>query len=496
MAFWREVKEIFREEMSLAELTDPSRAGARLRNYVLLLRETVRSIRQDKAMTMASALAFKSLLALVPVLAISLSIVAMMNPSETGTDAVYTNNFFSVIQDRIPQFAGRQELLDSVKGFAANAGAIAGVGFIFLFGTAFSLLMSIEDSFNLIWQVRERRAFLARVSAFLATMIIVPMFMSLSVYVTSGAAQFADRVAANVEELQQTIAPGEKPEQSAQPETEANAQVRPQSVFRKIVLALMSLVTICLAMAALFYLMPNTPVSLRAALVGGFFAGASFEAALYLFHFYAAHLVDNYTRIYGPLLALPLFLLWVWLVWVMVLFGAEVAFTVQNFRNLAARAELEKRGISTRLYLAARIVAKASALFHRGEDPGRLVERITEELKIPQYMVREMVSLLARENILCAIEDREGAYLPAKDIACLTLADVVRSVSADTLDVPETPDDPLRRHLAGIFRQAEKGSIGLLAQTRLSELAELDNHPVPEPAAPDIVSSPPVGGEG
>jgi len=523
MALWNEIKSIFSEDVSLTELTDPSRAGARLREFLLLVRETVRSIRRDDAFTLASALAYKTLLSLVPILAIGLAVVAMLEPPEAVPQAAavqadagehvvapapspalpatphasgeeappsYTDSFIQVIKDRIPDFEGRDSLIESIRGFAANARAIFGIGFLFLFWTAFSLLSSMETSFNAIWQVKERRRFLSRLTAFLATLVIVPVLMSLSVYLTTGVARMAEDIedkiplfqkAADAPAAQATSAVPPADADSGMdaagiPAADASATGMEASLVKRVALGLTSLLTTSLAMTALFYLLPYTIVRVRAALTGGFVSGCLFELAMYLFRYYASHLAVNYTKIYGPLLAIPLFLLWVWLVWVIVLLGAEVAFTVQNFRDLAARAELERRGISSRIYLAVRVVLTASAYFHRGESPTNLVDRVSEELEIPPYMIREIVSVLVQESILRRVVPAgEDAYLPAKDISALTVSEVIRAVSADTLDVPEAPDDLLRRRLAEMFGKADAAMQGLLGSCTMAELVAVES---------------------
>jgi membrane protein len=231
--------------------------------------------------------------------------------------------------------------------------------------------------------------------------------------------------------------------------------------------------TIVLAMTALYALLPFTRVRFRAALTGGLLCGIGLEAAKIGVQIFAFYVGENYTRIYGPLLAVPFVLLWLWLVWVIILMGAEVAFVVQNFTDLAARAEMEKRGIQSRFYLAIRTVLAASSLFHRGENPENLIETVAAELYLPPYMVRHIVQTLVQCNVLRRIADGEEAFVPAKDISVLTIYEVIHAVENDHLDVPTAPDDAVRRFLADIFKRSDAVRHEIMGNTSFIELVEL-----------------------
>jgi membrane protein len=522
--FWQEIRAVFREEMSVSELLDPQKAGTRLRMALLLVREIYRSIRQDRAVYIASALAYKSLLALVPVLAISLSVVAMIPESEAGLELTHSEAVIQSVRKNIPQFHGKEDLVASLRTLAENARLIAQVSFLFLFVTVFLLLSNIEDAFNIIWQVRGRRPLLGRLGAYVSTMLLVPILMSVSVYLTAQIESAARDVSrglpgftAPAEETPpardpqtppaaETPAPGaappppatatEEPAPAAQPAPEAETP-KQQSLLVRLVLVLFGLGMTGGAMFALYYLLPYTPVRVRAALVGAATTAVALELAKFLFQYYALRWAENYTQVYGALLALPLFLVWLWLVWILVLVGAEVSFVIQNFRDLAARAEMEKRGIQSRLYLAVRIVQAASDRFHRGEDPGNLVDAVAEQVNLPPYMVREVVSTLVERGVLRQAVPGEDLYLPGKDISVLTIGEVVRAVMADRFDVPEAPDDPLRRYLDTLFTQTDRAIREILDTRTLADLVALaggwadeeETVTVPEPSVDAAVEA-------
>lgn len=165
---FKEIRDILKQDISIRDLTDKKHAKVSFMKMILLLREIWKSIFKPNTWTISTTLAYKTLLAIVPILAISLSIVAMLEPPEAEKAAVaqesirhlsYSENFVKVIVDRIPEFSGKKDFINSIRAFAENARAIAGISFALLFLSAYTLLASIENFFNIIWQVKEKDHF-------------------------------------------------------------------------------------------------------------------------------------------------------------------------------------------------------------------------------------------------------------------------------------------------------------------------------------------------
>jgi uncharacterized BrkB/YihY/UPF0761 family membrane protein/DNA-binding IscR family transcriptional regulator len=441
----------------------------------------------------------------------------MIDPASGGESATYSTSFIDVLRERVPDFPGKEEVIGQIRGFADNARAIAGVGFLFLFWVALSLLNSIEVAFNRIWQVRRSRPLLSKLTAYVSTLIIVPLAISLSAYMTAHLTAFTENLAQSLPVFETVEAPS--PDDTGTPGTTAASlpaaspeapgdgaaaggtdtaagggdgtdgaadtaeaegapaapprkETRAPSVLTQIALVLASLLMTCFAMTALYYLLPYTTVRLKSALLGGFLAGVLLELAKLGFRYYATNLAVNYTRIYGPLLAIPLFLLWLWLLWSLILIGAQLAFTVQNFRDLAARAEIEKRGIAGRLYVAVSLVRLACADFRRGRSGGDLAERVAESLAMPPYIVREVAGTLADRGILRRTAGEEESYLPGRDPAHLTVHDVVHEIESDPLEVPPAAEDGNGESLADLFETAARAKREVLMRLTFAELAE------------------------
>lgn len=468
---WQDIQGVARAEVDFNKISNPSR----FLHLVLMIREILRAIRNDNAFTLATALAYKTLVALIPLLAISLAIVSLLETdSAAGT---YTDSLIQVIHDRLPEFPGKEQFVFVVQDFAGKAKAIAGIGTIFLFAIAFSLISSVEKAFNQIWHVTEKRPFLSKLGAFLSTLVIVPVLLSISVYFSAHLATLTEGVVFRLP-LGEAVVDSGAPIPSAAVEPvspgENGREVETRGAwFTTVILAVSSVVVTIAAMSALIFLLPFTPVRLGSALAGGAVAGVLFEVAKYLFHYYALWVGSNYREIYGPLSAFPVILFWLWVVWVILLIGAELAFVSQNYADLAVRAEIERRGIDSRIYLAVRIVLESSQNFSCGREQECLSEVVAERLRVPPYTVRQIVNHLVDKGILRPIADKKEMYLPARDIHRLTVNDVVLAMQADRLSVPLSPDDSTRRMISSLFSDAEETFGSILHQQTFAGLVRL-----------------------
>ncbi len=436
---FKEIRQILKQDISLTDLTDADKARIKIMKIIMMFKVIWKSIFKPDTWTVSTTLAYKTLLAIVPLLAIGLSVVAMLEPSAdaaNGQTVSYSENFIKVIVDRIPPFGGKEDFIDSIRTFAENARTIAGVSFVVLFLSAYTLLASIENFFNSIWQVREKRPFLNRIAAFVSTLIVVPVLMSFSVYFTSQVMKLSGN-------WEQTIS------------------------------VLSSFMMTAIAFSALYYLLPNTPVKLTSALAGGIFCGILFELAKFGFQIFALYVGANYTRIYGPLLAFPFILLWLWITWVIIIIGAEISFVMQNFKDIAARAELEKRGMTTRIYLAVKTVLHSAIYHHQGKCADGLIDEVADAENIPPYMIRQIVATLIQKNILRHVELGDDNYLPAKDINCLSIADVVRAVREDPFDVHEVEvNSPVHNYIVSLFFKMEKNTDEILGTVTFAQLVK------------------------
>ncbi|NJK88651.1 MAG: YihY family inner membrane protein [Myxococcales bacterium] len=269
---------------------------------------------RERLRMQAAALTYVTLLSLVPALAVAFSLfTAFGGLEEVGARLKeFVIGALAVQQrDIVTQYL--DEFVTS-----ANAGQLGAIGTAFLFLTAIALLGDIERSFNDIWGVRRGRSLLERIQVYWPLVTAGPILLALSF--SYSAALAASGVVQAVED----------------------ALLGFQVAGR-----IASYVVVCGFFAFLYQIVPNAAVRWQSAAIGGVFGGSLWLLAQTLYAIYAARAI-TYSAIYGSLSAVPLFIVWVWVSWVITLLGAAIAFAVQSARSYEpiARSASSRRSSS------------------------------------------------------------------------------------------------------------------------------------------------------
>jgi membrane protein len=256
------------------------------------MRFAVNRVREDRLFDAAGSLTFTTVLAVVPLLTVALALFTAFPLFEQFRVNLQEYFIKSLMPDSISK-----AVLNYLNLFASKAARISAVGGVFLLVTSLALIFSIDRTFNTIWRVRRPRSFLKRLITYWAAITIGPLLIGASITLTtvllSHAASGADRAGAALEWLF-TIFP---------------------------------LLFSIAAFALLYRMLPAKPVRWNDALAGGVVAGIAFEIAKRLFALFIAKF-PTYTAVYGAFAAVPIFLLWVYLSWLIILFGAAVSATI------------------------------------------------------------------------------------------------------------------------------------------------------------------------
>ena len=246
-----------------------------------------------------------------------------------------------------------------------------GVGFLVL--TVTGLLSTIEAAFNDIWGVKKQRSYMRRMMAYWSLVTIGPLFVAVSIGATA----------------------------SLQSSQFVQAYILGNPML-KIALKLTPYLMTWILFTMLYSFMPNTRVRFRSALIGGVLAGTLWEFAKYGYTVYTASSVQ-YNAIYGSLGALPIFLIWLYLTWVIVLIGGEVSFADQNIKTY--RDERRTAGISQEFkeFLALNIIAYICSQYDQ-EKGAVTASQIGNEFNIPIRLVREVLYNLYATAILLELQ--------------------------------------------------------------------------------------------
>ena len=265
------------------------------------LRFVFRRWTEDKCPQIAGSLAFTTLLALVPVFAI---VVALMSSMPFFEDVMIQFKVFLLL-NLVPEIAGRI-ITGYLEPFAHNAGRLTTVGVAFLALTAIALMFTVDRSINAIWRSQRERPFWIALIGYIAIILIGPLLIGISVSVTT-----------YLMSLSAGLVDGDP-------------------TWRTLLLRAIPAAMSALAFFLIYRIVPQEPVPWRHALAGGLVTGILFEAAKELFALYV-RMVPSYSVVYGAFAAVPLFLIWVYVSWLVVLFGAELTASLQHWKGPPAR---------------------------------------------------------------------------------------------------------------------------------------------------------------
>ncbi len=383
--------------------------------FLRQLRVTILAFRgftEDKLQLRASALTLYSILAIVPVIALIFAIAKGFG-------------FEMLLQDQLlTRFPGQQEVLVTALGFAKNllaktrGGLIAGIGVIVLYWAVIKVLGHIEQSFNDIWNVTKARSLWRKFSDYLTIMLICPVLVILSssatVFIKTQITLIVDRI----------------------------ALIGFFSPLIYISFKLIPYVLIWLLFTFTYLMMPNTKVRISSSLVAGVVAGTIYQI-LQMFYINLQFLLSKYNAIYGSFAALPLFLIWLQTSWLIVLFGAEIAFAHQHNETFEFEQLTQEVSFSLKKRLALQIVHLLVTNFSKAEKP-YTVHQISAAIEIPLRLVQTTLFDLVVANIVSEtdsnVED-EPAFQPALDINLITIGYVVGAlerVGTNQLPIPQT----------------------------------------------------------
>lgn len=413
-------------------------ARARARKFAGFLRYVAARYRKDGASRMAAALAYTSLLSLVPLIAIALAMLAAFPVFDTVRQDLLGFAFDNLV----PAIGSVVE--NQINRFIANAGRLTAAGVVGLAFTAIMLLVTIEGSFNLIFRVARERPLLSKVLVYWTGVTLGPLLIgaafSLQGYVA----------AANKWQLAKTASP-------------------------ILALPVPFLLTV-LAFTGMFAAIPNRRVRIKDAVAGAVVAALLFAGLRWGFGLYVTS-SKAYTSLYGAVAAVPIFLFWMFLSWAVVLVGAEVTAALPEWRAGYHQAELRAKG-ARRLTLALDVLALLlKGLAANSKGVGR-----RDLLAATAVSERDLSPVLSR---LCAAGFAAplagGRFLPARDLDIATLDDLIVALELElALDDAIAAGSPWRARIEPLIaaaRDAHRTTLALPLKHLLAGTPQADTMP-------------------
>lgn len=315
---------------------------------------------------------------------------------------------------------------DYIYQFVENTySATLGVtGMIFLLLTAILTLTRVEETFNDIWGVAQGRDWWARITNYFFTITIVPVLLVAALGLANGP---------NFEKTREVIA------------------IVP--FLEPLISTYLPLILICFTFTMFYKLVPNTKVDFSAALAGGCLAGASWFFYNQIVVKLASSAVGA-SAIYGGLFMIPLLMGGLYVVWLTVLFGAQVAYAFQNRAAYLQDRLAENVNQRGREFVALRLMTFIGQRFHRGLSPATIRE-ISSELGIPSRLVQQVLRTLLLAGLVVEVAGEESAYSPARPLDAINCHHILLALRATNGQEPATRDEPVRVEVLGEFARIQ-----------------------------------------
>ncbi len=368
-----------------------------------ILMITFSEFEKDKCAEKASALTYFSLLSIVPVVAMAYGISTAFGMEDYLMDELSL------------YFSGQGEVLEKVIEYSkkmlstASGGLISGISLVFLIYAVVRLLNNIEVAFNDIWATEKGRSLKRKLTDYMSVIFLGPIILILSGTVTVF-------ITSQIESFTQSM--------------DILGFVKPGILF---LIRLIPYTLVWFLLFLVYIVFPNAPVKIRAALIAGIIAGSSYQL-LQLGWIEGQVFLSKYNAIYGTFAALPLFLIWLQLSWMILLFGAELAFAIQNVTSWSYDNEHLQINLRTRRKLTLLIMKHIITDFVKTEAPVSF-NKVTSDLVIPHRFVREVYNDLEKAGLIVRVKnDEEEQYVPGMDINKIDIATVISKLEEMGLD--------------------------------------------------------------
>jgi membrane protein len=403
-----------------------------------------RLLRRNRSGQQAAALSYHTVFGIVP-LAIVMLMVFQIFPAyrdvgERVKDFFYRqahldNIEYSDAEDETKSINITDKIDEITERFIAglDKGSITFFSAVIVIWAALGLLTTIERAFNSIWHVVQGRSFVHRIVNYWALLTLGPLLLGLGFYASTHYA-LAGRIQSGLA-----------------------VYIRPVLPY------LISVV----ALFFLYFVLPNTRVSAPAALWGAAVAALIWTGAKLVFRIYVTKFIP-FQAVYGILGLIPLGVLWIYVTWLIVLFGLQLTFTTQHLKTLDA-AEIAKMHKSNEYFIAndftaVRMLEYILRAFDQKQAPVS-VEVICSKLNLPADFGERILEHLTGAGLLFRTAEPRVGYTPATDGANITLADISQAVGKASF---ARADDETPPQLSAIFAAQHKE----LAAHTLKEILE------------------------
>ena len=448
-----------------------------------------KSFIRNRCPTRAAALSYSSLLALIPMLVVAIGVTSSLLKTQ-GEDKIYgaIDRLVShivppgALDTNAPAFSATPTNLaaaitnsaagTNVTASAANASSAVApivsvsaqkatakwihelventrgktlgmIGMLLLVYVAIRMLASIEATFNDIWGIARGRNWLWRIVLYWTAISLGPIAIIGALGLAGG--------------------PHLKTTESI---------VEKMPVIGSLIFQFLPLLILWLVFALLYLLVPNTKVKFGAAFVGGV-TGGSLWYLNNVFGFLYVSRVVTYSKMYGSLGLVPVFMAGLYLSWLILLFGAQVAYAFQNRKSYLQEKLVENVNQRGREFIALRLMTCIGQRFQLGGPPVTMQE-ISVELGVPTKLAQQVLQTLLSAHLVVETNDGESAYAPARPLEAINAHHILTAMRGGGQEL-FSRDEPVRAEIFGEFariEEAEKNAASAITMLALVNRAQ------------------------
>ena len=398
------MKKIELKKISLEDVKKKIKGLTQIANLIY------RNYSDNETQVLAISLTYFSLLALFPLMALILGITKGF-----GLDILFISKLFELV----PQ---NEEMIRTVLDIAnkllksAEGGVLAGVGIVILLNSVIKVLITLENSFNKIWHVSKRRSITRRIVDCIAIIFIGPIFLIVLIGTNSFAIEQASTLF-----FRGTVGVG---------------------IFTQILGPLFYILLFTL----IFYLIPNTNVKLKSAIISGVIT--SFLCYILKFIFLSVQgSITRYNAIYGSLALVPIFLIWVQYIWVTILLGAQISFCIQTSDEFLYDERVEIP-IKYRKELGLLVLTLIMKKFTENKEPYTHFD-LSKELGIEVLILKDILIELEKMKFINEIifnKTEESRYQIALNPDTIKIKDYTDKFESKNLDYYDDIFDNLKEN--------------------------------------------------
>ena len=437
----------------LEALPGPQGFGVKVGRMIYLV---AREFRSDFCFERAASLTFATIISLFPLTVLFVTVAASVTEGKAIIDFIKEHLTPILAPDFQKPLNAWLEDSYTQKGFKQwPTGLINLIAAVGLLLSALGVLVVAERVFNRIWKVRGRRSYFQKVTTFWLLLTTSPFLILASIGFEKSLSPLQSLVAG------------------------------PESTIGAIYSWFVAVCVGFLAFTLTYKFLPSARVKLGSAAVGAVVAAVFWELSKRGFYLYV-ELRGQSPNFYTHVAAIPLFLIWIYLTWVVALCGGEISYVYQNLKILSRETQRRQAAPQYSLpYLGVFLTARVAAAFQDGR-PSPTVDQLAEEIDLQGEGLQVAASFLVEKGILVEDSRASGAYLMGKDPRLVLMSDLVNMLGCeafpgDVVSESEGPpegvgirEDEVARRIDGLFRRARKGSLLSMGELTLESFTTVE----------------------